>query len=59
MEVERFIQPLGELERETLFWSYNHAALAIFVNRENCYVYRLPEIVRNQVVISETSILNI
>jgi hypothetical protein len=53
MEVERFIQPLEELERETPFWSYNHAGLAIFVNRENCYVYRLPEIVRNQVVISE------
>ena len=53
MEVERFIQPLEELERETPFWSYDHAGLAIFVNRENCYVYRLPEIVRNQVVISE------
>lgn len=53
MEVERFIQPLEELERETPFWSYNHAGLAIFVNREDCYVYRLPETVRNQVVISD------
>ncbi len=53
MEVERFIQPLEELERETPFWSYNQAGLALFVNRENCYVYRLPESVRNQVILSE------
>lgn len=53
MEVERFIQPLEELERESLFWAYNHAGLAVFVNRENCFVYRLPEPVRNQVILSE------
>lgn len=54
MEVERFIQPLEELERETPFWTYNHAGLAVFVNRENCYVYRLPEAVRNHVILSES-----
>lgn len=53
MEVERFIQPLEELERESLFWAYNHAGLAVFVNRENCFVYRLPEPVRHQVILSE------
>ena len=53
-EIELFIKPLEQLERETPFWTYNHAGLAVFVNRENCYVYRLPETIKDQVILSDS-----
>lgn len=53
LEIEEFLDPLYQLEQESPFWSFNHAGLAIFVNKKNCYIYRLPHEVTNRVSYSD------
>jgi len=53
IEIEEFLDPLYTLEKESPFWSFNQAGLAIFLNEKNCYIYRLPFEITNQVSYSE------
>lgn len=49
IEIEKFIEPLNELENESMFWSFNQSGLALFLNEKNCYVYKLPYSVDNHI----------
>ena len=49
IEIEKFLEPLYQLEKESIFWSFNQKGLAIFLNEKNCYTYKLPYSVDNHV----------
>ena len=49
IEIEKFLEPLYQLEKESIFWSFNQKGLAIFLNEKNCYIYKLPYSVDNHV----------
>lgn len=53
IEIEEFLDPLYTLEKESPFWSFNQAGLAIFLNEKNCYIYRLPFEINNQITYSD------
>ena len=49
IEIEKFLEPLYQLENESMFWSFNQKGLAMFLNEKNCYIYKLPYKVDNHV----------
>lgn len=53
LEIEEFVKPLNNLEQDSLFWSYNQKGLAIFTNKKNCYIYKLPFEVEQYISYSE------
>lgn len=53
LEIEEFVKPLNLLEQDSMFWSYNQNGLAIFINKNNCYIYKLPFTVENHVSYGE------
>jgi stalled ribosome rescue protein Dom34 len=50
-EVEEFIKPLEEITNDLDFWVYSTQGIALFLNKDECLVFRLNQPVENQVFV--------
>jgi hypothetical protein len=51
--VEKYTAPLQEIISDLDFWLYATQGIAVYVNQEECFVFRLSQPVENQVIVSD------
>ncbi len=52
--IEKIMEPLEEILSDTSFWIYNQDACTIFVNKDECVVFRLLEPIKDRVIVSDS-----
>ncbi len=51
--IEKYAAPLQEIISDLDFWLYATQGIAVYVNQEECFVFRLSQPVENQVIVSD------
>lgn len=52
--VEQFIEPLQDIINDLDFWVYATQGIALYLNKDECLVFRLNQPVENQVIVSQS-----
>lgn len=52
-EVEEFVEPLQDIINDLDFWVYATQGIALYLNKDECLVFRLNQPVENQVVVAK------
>ncbi len=53
-EMEKFLEPLYELQKDKMFWEHTKDGLVILLNENRCVIYKLNRSVKEIAVVSDT-----